>query len=62
MEIDLQAGGIALSPAIVIGYIMARFKLCFDFALSYVQTRRYCVSPMSVRYLVTILSGPTGDR
>lgn len=40
-------GGIALSPAIVIGYLMWRFSWNFDDALGYVQSKRYCVSPMS---------------
>ncbi|KAK1924169.1 phosphotyrosine protein [Papiliotrema laurentii] len=40
-------GGIATAPAIVIGYLMWKFSWNFDRALSYVQSKRYCVSPMS---------------
>lgn len=43
-----QTGGIATAPAIVIGYLMWKFSWNFDRALSYVQSKRYCVSPMSV--------------
>ncbi|KAK4689073.1 serine/threonine/tyrosine-interacting protein, partial [Tremellales sp. Uapishka_1] len=40
-------GGIALAPAIVVGYLMWNYGWSFDTTLSYVQSRRYCVSPMS---------------
>ncbi|OCF60559.1 serine/threonine/tyrosine-interacting protein [Kwoniella mangroviensis CBS 10435] len=40
-------GGIALSPAIVVGYLMWKFNLSADNALAYVQSKRYCVSTMS---------------
>ncbi|WRT66312.1 uncharacterized protein IL334_003267 [Kwoniella shivajii] len=40
-------GGIALSPAIVIGYLMWKFNWTADYALAYVQSKRYCVSTMS---------------
>jgi len=40
-------GGIALAPAIVVGYIMTKYNWSFENALSYVQSKRYCVSPMS---------------
>ncbi|WWD17376.1 hypothetical protein CI109_101817 [Kwoniella shandongensis] len=40
-------GGIALSPAIVIGYLMWKFSWTADYALGYVQSKRYCVSTMS---------------
>ncbi|WWC61821.1 uncharacterized protein I303_104406 [Kwoniella dejecticola CBS 10117] len=40
-------GGIALSPAIVVGYLMWKFSWTADHALAYVQSKRYCVSTMS---------------
>ncbi len=41
-------GGLSLSPAIVVGYLMGKYDWNFDRALAYVQSKRYCVSPMSV--------------
>lgn len=43
------AGGIATAPAIVTGYLMWKYNWNFDTALTYIQSKRYCVSPMSVR-------------
>ncbi|GFZ44034.1 hypothetical protein JCM24511_01755 [Saitozyma sp. JCM 24511] len=40
-------GGISLSPAIVIGYIMWKNNWTYDNTLAFVQSRRYCVSPIS---------------
>ncbi|ORY34070.1 phosphatases II [Naematelia encephala] len=40
-------GGISLSPAIVIGYLMTISKATWEDALAYVQSRRYCVAPSS---------------
>ncbi|KAK8864325.1 hypothetical protein IAR55_001572 [Kwoniella newhampshirensis] len=40
-------GGIALSPAVVIGYLMWKFSWTADYALQFVQSKRYCVSTMS---------------
>jgi len=37
--------GISRSPAIVTAYVMAAFNLTQDQAFSYVQARRFCVSP-----------------
>lgn len=41
-------GGIALSPAIVVGYLMWKFNWTAEHALAHVQNKRYCVSTMSV--------------
>ncbi len=41
-------GGIGPAPAIVIGYLMRKFGWLFDDTLAFVQSKRYCVSPMSV--------------
>lgn len=40
-------GGIALSPAIVVGYLMWKFNWTAEHALAHVQNKRYCVSTMS---------------
>ncbi|OCF40341.1 nuclease I [Kwoniella heveanensis CBS 569] len=40
-------GGIALSPAIVIGYLMWKFSWSGEKATAFVQNKRYCVSTMS---------------
>ncbi|ORX36740.1 phosphatases II [Kockovaella imperatae] len=40
-------GGIATAPAIVIGYLMWKYNWKFEYTLAYVQSKRYCVSPMS---------------
>ncbi|WVF71536.1 hypothetical protein IAT40_006344 [Kwoniella sp. CBS 6097] len=40
-------GGIALSPAIVIGYLMWKFSWSAEQATAFVQNKRYCVSTMS---------------
>jgi hypothetical protein len=42
------AGGIALSPAIVVGYLMYKNSWNFETAMSHVQARRYCVNILSV--------------
>lgn len=41
-------GGIATAPAIVMGYLMDKFRWDYSTALMYVQSKRYCVSPNSV--------------
>jgi serine/threonine/tyrosine-interacting protein len=38
-------GGISLSPAFAIMFVMQHFRLSWDDALQYVQNRRYCISP-----------------
>lgn len=38
-------GGISLSPAFAIMYVMQHFGLPWEDALQYVQNRRYCISP-----------------
>jgi len=38
-------GGISLSPAFAIMFVMQHFKLSWEDALQYVQNRRYCISP-----------------
>ncbi|BEI84972.1 hypothetical protein CcaverHIS002_0503730 [Cutaneotrichosporon cavernicola] len=39
--------GIATSPAIVMGYLMWKFGWDYTLALTFVQSKRYCVSPAS---------------
>lgn len=41
----VDLGGISLSPAFAIMYVMQHFGLPWDDALQYVQNRRYCISP-----------------
>ncbi|OCH91884.1 phosphatases II [Obba rivulosa] len=38
-------GGISLSPAFVVMYVMEHYKLSWEDALHFVQNRRYCISP-----------------
>jgi len=38
-------GGISLSPAFAIMFVMQHFRLTWEDALQYVQNRRYCISP-----------------
>ncbi|KAI0072030.1 phosphatases II [Panus rudis PR-1116 ss-1] len=38
-------GGISLSPAFVVMYVMQHFNLTWENALQLVQNRRYCISP-----------------
>jgi hypothetical protein len=47
-------GGIALAPAIVLGYLMYKYEWNFDYALNYIQNKRYCVSPMSVSLIARL--------
>lgn len=39
------SGGISLSPAFVVMYVMQFYKLSWEDALHLVQNRRYCISP-----------------
>lgn len=41
----LISGGISLSPAFVVMYVMQRLKISWEDALHMVQNRRYCISP-----------------
>lgn len=38
-------GGISLSPAFVVMYVMEHFQMSWENALHMVQNRRYCISP-----------------
>jgi hypothetical protein len=38
-------GGISLSPAFVIMFVMQHYQLSWEDALHLVQNRRYCISP-----------------
>ncbi|KAI0031905.1 protein-tyrosine phosphatase-like protein, partial [Vararia minispora EC-137] len=38
-------GGISLSPAFVIMFVMQHYQLSWEDALHFVQNRRYCISP-----------------
>ena len=38
-------GGISISPAFVVMFVMEHFRLSCDDALHMVQNRRYCISP-----------------
>ncbi|KZS90550.1 phosphatases II [Sistotremastrum niveocremeum HHB9708] len=40
-------GGISLSPAFVVMFVMERFHITWEDALHLVQNRRYCISPNS---------------
>jgi len=40
-------GGISLSPAFVIMFVMQHYRISWEEALHYVQNRRYCISPNS---------------
>jgi len=40
-------GGISLSPAFVIMFVMQHYRISWEDALHYVQNRRYCISPNS---------------
>lgn len=52
MDVDraltYHIGGILLSPAIVVAYLMVKHNWSFDVGLSFVQSKRYCVSPITV--------------
>lgn len=39
------AGGISLSPAFVVMFVMQHYQLSWEDALHMVQNRRYCISP-----------------
>ncbi|KAI0284007.1 protein-tyrosine phosphatase-like protein [Russula aff. rugulosa BPL654] len=41
----LSRGGISLSPAFVIMFVMQHYQLSWEDALHLVQNRRYCISP-----------------
>lgn len=41
----ITIGGISLSPAFVIMFVMQHYKLSWEDALHLVQNRRYCISP-----------------
>ena len=38
-------GGISLSPAFVVMFVMQHYRLSWEDALHMVQNRRYCISP-----------------
>lgn len=38
-------GGISLSPAFVVMFVMQHYQLSWEDALHMVQNRRYCISP-----------------
>ena len=40
-----MTGGISISPAFVVMFVMEHFRLSCDDALHMVQNRRYCISP-----------------
>ena len=42
---SLIAGGISLSPAFVVMFVMQYYQLNWEDALHLVQNRRYCISP-----------------
>ena len=41
----MGSGGISLSPAFVVMYVMQYYGLSWEDALHMVQNRRYCISP-----------------
>ncbi len=40
-----RTGGISISPAFVVMFVMQRERLSWEEALHMVQNRRYCISP-----------------
>lgn len=40
-----RVGGISLSPAFVVMYVMQHLQITWEDALHMVQNRRYCISP-----------------
>ena len=40
-----RIGGISLSPAFVVMFVMQHYQLSWEDALHMVQNRRYCISP-----------------
>jgi len=44
-DVCLYSGGISLSPAFVIMFVMQHYQLSWEDALHLVQNRRYCISP-----------------
>lgn len=42
---QLETGGISLSPAFVVMFVMQQFQISWEDALHAVQNRRYCISP-----------------
>ena len=41
----MASGGISLSPAFVVMYVMQYYQMSWEDALHTVQNRRYCISP-----------------
>ena len=57
-------GGISLSPAFVVMYVMQYYQMNWEDALHTVQNRRYCISPnggfltqIKVRFTPNLLHG-----
>jgi serine/threonine/tyrosine-interacting protein len=44
----------------VIGYLMYKYSWNQEYALHYVQSKRYCVSPTSVRYPIIYMGEDEG--
>lgn len=42
---NLFKGGISLSPAFAVMFVMQHYRASWEDALQYVQNRRYCISP-----------------
>ena len=59
MNMLLGLGGISLSPAFVVMYVMQYYGLCWEDALHLVQNRRYCISPNG-GFMTQIKVGPAG--
>jgi serine/threonine/tyrosine-interacting protein len=45
MSTNSILGGISLSPAFVVMFVMQHYQLSWEDALHMVQNRRYCISP-----------------
>src|SRR6266567_1636761 len=43
--LSISTGGISLSPAFVVMFVMQHYQLSWEDALHLVQNRRYCISP-----------------
>jgi len=44
-DVRSSVGGISLSPAFVVMFVMQHYQLSWEDALHLVQNRRYCISP-----------------
>ena len=56
-------GGISLSPAFVVMFVMQHYQLSWEDALHLVQNRRYCISPNGgFLTQIKVRSSPTNEK